>query len=225
MKKLIGIGLFLSLQFFCCAKSLDLIVTTDGDSVACKILEVNDSEIVFMMKALGHKNVKTVLSREKIAEYKYDVIKEDLYYFKPGTSYIIGKAYPITSKTYSLEYLQSAPGEESGYYLYKAEKLQETGKILNIVGASALGASILSIIAFGDQMELGVVLLFFPAAAGIGTMAVGIPMNLTGKNRVKRINSIRNTAFNDIKINLQPCAQYNLMTQNYQPGVTLKINF
>ena len=75
-------------------------------------------------------------------------------------------------------------------------------------------------------MDLGVVVVgFIGGLAGLGTMAVGIPMNVTGKKRVERINTIKNTAYDGIKIDLKPCAQYNLATQNYQPGVTLRISF
>ena len=66
---------------------------------------------------------------------------------------------------------------------------------------------------------------FLTGMAGLGVTAVGIPMKITGKKRVERINAVKNTAFNDIRINLQPCAQYNLATQNYQPGLTLNIRF
>jgi hypothetical protein len=56
-------------------------------------------------------------------------------------------------------------------------------------------------------------------------MAVGIPMNVTGKNRVERINTIKSTAYDGVKIDLKPYAQFNPATQNYQPGVTLRIRF
>ena len=42
---------------------------------------------------------------------------------------------------------------------------------------------------------------------------------------VERINTIKNTAYDGIKIDLKPCAQYNLVPQNYQPGLTLRIKF
>lgn len=234
MKKITCIVLFLSLHIFCYSQNLDLIITTEKDSIACKILKVNDSDIIFMVKSLGHKNVKSVLDREKIIEFKYDVIQEEMYFFKPGTSYIIGKAYhispgtsyPVTSKTYSLESLQNASDEELGYYHYKALKLQKTGKTLNIVGGSILGATVVSSAIFADQLELGVVILWlFGGITGLGTMAVGIPMNVTGKKRVERISTIKNMAFNDITIGLKPCAQYNMTTQNYQPGIAVKIRF
>ena len=67
--------------------------------------------------------------------------------------------------------------------------------------------------------------IFLVGIPGLATTIVGFSMNSTNKKRVELINSLRNTAFNDIKVNLQPCTQYNLMTQKYQPGLSLRINF
>ncbi len=72
---------------------------------------------------------------------------------------------------------------------------------MNIVGGSILGATAITSVVFADQLEMGVVVLaFFGGLAGLGTMAVGIPMNVTGKKRIERINTIKNTAYDGIKI-------------------------
>ena len=127
---------------------------------------------------------------------------------------------------YSMESLENLSQEELNAYLDKALKLKKDGKTVNIVGGSILGATALSVIVIGKKMELGVVVVgFVGVLAGLGTMAVGIPMNVTGKKRIERINTIKSTAYDGIKIDLEPCVQYNLATQNYQPGVTLKISF
>jgi len=127
---------------------------------------------------------------------------------------------------YSVENLEKLSQEELKIYLDEALKLKKDGKTVTIVGGSILGATTISVILIGGSMELGVVAVgFIGGLAGLGTMAVGIPMNVTGKKRVERINTIKNTAYDGIKIELKPCAQYNLATQNYQPGVTLRINF
>ncbi len=236
MKKRTVIVLFLILSMSCFSQKMDLIVTTEADSIACKILEVNDSEILFTMTTLGRKNVRTILKREKIAEYSYDVINKDMFIFKPGTSYIIGKTYQIppgtshviNRKTYSVENLQNATGEELEYYLYKAKKLQKTGRTFNIIGASFIGllagTVILENAAHTDPWGTILVGIIAVPAAG-ASFVIGIPTNLTGKNRVERINTIKGTGFNDVGIDLQPCIQYNLSSQNYQPGITLKIRF
>lgn len=127
---------------------------------------------------------------------------------------------------YSMESLEKLSQEELNIYLDEALKLKKNGKTVTIVGGSILGATTISVILIGNSMDLGVVVVgFIGGLAGLGTMAVGIPMNVTGKKRVERINTIKNTAYDGIKIDLKPCAQYNLATQNYQPGVTLRISF
>lgn len=72
----------------------------------------------------------------------------------------------------------------------------------------------------GTMLEAGIV-----GIAGLGTMAVGIPMIITGKKRVTRINSLNSTVYNGIYIDFKPRAQYNFITQNYQPGVAISISF
>ena len=128
MKKIIFFGILMFITCFISAQNNDLIVTAEGDSIACEILEVTDSEIIFKMKFNGKRNVQTKTNREDIVEFKYDVIQEGMYIFKPGTSYIVRKAYPVSRNTYSLNYLQDASVEELEYYHYKALKLQKTGK-------------------------------------------------------------------------------------------------
>lgn len=129
-------------------------------------------------------------------------------------------------KTYSMANLEQASQEELNIYLDEALKLKKDGKTVTIVGGSILGATTISVILIGKSIDLGVVVVgLIGGLAGLGTMAVGIPMRITGKKRVERINNIKNTASYDIKINLKPCAQYNLVTQDYQPSVRLRINF
>ena len=131
-------------------------------------------------------------------------------------------------KTYSFENLQKASQEELDVYLNKAMKLQKTGKTFNIIGGTCIGllagTVILENVAHTDPWGTILVGIITVPIAG-ASFAIGIPTNLTGKSRIERINTIKGTAFQNINIDLQPCVQYNLATQNYQPGVTLKIRF
>ena len=130
----------------------------------------------------------------------------------------------LAQKIYSVENLEQASQEDLNTYLDKALKLKKDGKTVTIAGGVLLGAGITIMLLSSNDWEMmgkgsAVVLV------GFGTMAVGIPMKITGKKRVERINTIKNTAYDGIKIDLKPCAQYNLATQNYQPAVTLRIRF
>ncbi|MEN8117758.1 MAG: hypothetical protein ABFS16_12305 [Bacteroidota bacterium] len=128
-------------------------------------------------------------------------------------------------KPYSQENLKNLSQEELDVYFNKALKLQKSGKTVTKVGAITVGVSVLAVLATSETLGMGALLFFIPAELGLGAVAVGVPMNITGKKRVERINTIKNTAYDGIKIDLKPCAQYNLATQNYQPGITLRIRF
>ncbi len=128
-------------------------------------------------------------------------------------------------KIYSVTNLEQASQEDLNIYLDKALKLKKNGKTAAIVGASALGASIIYIIidpAMAFMSDLNVLYLGVPA---IVTTTVGAIMLTKGSARVKRINKIKKTANYGIMIDLKPCVQYNLVTQDYQPSVRLRISF
>ena len=139
---------------------------------------------------------------------------------------LIGQA----QKQYSDEHLQNLSKEDLEFYQSKAEKLQRNGKTVNIVGASILGASAatiagMAIIDDGDWALAAAGVAFLGGVAGIGTLAVGIPMNLTGKKRLERINAINETTYDGPKLELLPCAQYNQLEKKYQPGITIRLSF
>ncbi|MBN1157753.1 MAG: hypothetical protein JXA61_00080 [Bacteroidales bacterium] len=207
MKNTSCLLVFLCILFNAYSQDYDLVVTTKGDSIACRIDSVTDASIYFEMKHNNHW-VHTNISRDEVIEYKYDAIFKVMVAFKPGTSYI--------ESVYN----------ENDANLMKAQTLQRSGKIVTIAGASILGATFLTLIVFGEHWGFeGVAVAIFGGLAGLGTMAVGVPMIIIGKERAKKTNSFKNTAFNSITIGLKPCAQYNLITQNYQPGLTLRIRF
>ncbi len=128
-------------------------------------------------------------------------------------------------RTYSLENLQRVSQEELDIYMNKALNLQKSGKTVRIVGTVVFGTSAFILIGFGSHMGFEGFIYVYSGLAGLAIMTTGITMNVTGKKRVERINMVKNTAFNDIRIDLQPCAQYNLASHHYQPGISLKIKF
>ena len=65
----------------------DLIVTTEGDSIACRIDSITDTKIYFEMKVNDHW-IHTNNTLKKVSDYKYDAINKSLVIFKSGTSYI-----------------------------------------------------------------------------------------------------------------------------------------
>jgi len=71
----------------CYSQNLDLIVTTQGDSIACRIDSITESHLYFEMNN-QNKWVHTNIEKEKVAEYKQNEIDKKLYNFKRGTSII-----------------------------------------------------------------------------------------------------------------------------------------
>ena len=111
-------------------------------------------------------------------------------------------------------------------YLDEALKLKKNGKTVTIIGGSAFVAGVVWVFLDPLEHEIGTVLEGgILSIAGLCTMAVGIPMIITGKKRVERINTIKSTAYNGISIDIEPCTHYNFINQDYQPGIKFRIRF
>ena len=226
MKKIVFFGILMFITCFISAQNNDLIVTAKGDSIACEILEVTDSEIIFKMKYNGDKNVQTKTNREDIVEFKYDVIQKGMYIFKPGTSYIVSKVYPVSRNTYSLDYLQNASVEELKYYHYKALKQKKTGQIMLITDPPVVIASSVLISNYsGRYDDFGFAMIGGLLLAGIGTTLIGLPILITGSSRVNIVNEIIANASESVSIEIAPYSFHNYITQNNQHGLTLRIRF
>lgn len=128
-------------------------------------------------------------------------------------------------RPYSYEYLQKASAEEVDLLYNKALKHQKAGRILNISGVSLLGGSALGIAAFASSMGMAAILFVFPITAGVVALAVGIPINLTAKGRLETIDALRRTALRNVSLELLSAPQYNYVSQNYEPAITLRICF
>jgi len=110
MKIYLTLGIILFIQIRTYSQNLDLVVTTSGDSIACKIDSVARSAIYFQIRGYGRKWVQTFEAIELTKEFKYDCIVESDYNYKPNSSIIIGKVpknikylknkYPIKNYSY-----------------------------------------------------------------------------------------------------------------------------
>lgn len=129
-------------------------------------------------------------------------------------------------KLYSKENLEKASIEDLSLYLEKAQKLKKTGVTLSIAGPVIfiLGYGLGTATWSGGTSGMWTIGLGMLIIGPIVTL-VGLPMLFAGSSRIKRINAIKSTAFNGIKMDLAPSGIYNYATQNYQPGITLRIRF
>lgn len=74
------------------SQNLDLIVKIRGDSIACKIDSITESQIYFQLKTHGSKKwVQTLDDLDNISNFEYNVINEKMYLFKSGTTIIVQK--------------------------------------------------------------------------------------------------------------------------------------
>lgn len=86
MKKVVFILLILSF-FKTEAQNYDLIVTTEGDSIACYIDSISGEKIHFRIM-LRNQWFNTNTKLNDVVEYKYDAVDKYSVLFKPGTTYI-----------------------------------------------------------------------------------------------------------------------------------------
>ena len=128
---------------------------------------------------------------------------------------------------YSVANLNQASQEELAVYLEKAQKLKKTGKTLSITGpVCAASGVIIAMTAWNNELseEMFVMgLLMF--LGGTGVTVVGLPIMLSASSRIKRINDIKGYNYGGVSLDLRPSTQYNLITNNPQPGITLRIRF
>lgn len=223
------IGLLMLIQISSFSQKLDLIVTTEGDSVACKIDSISNSIIYFKIKTYGStKWRQTMYDTQKIVQFKYDCINSSDYYYKNGTSIIIGNVQP--NNLYPKKFpnklkLETASQDELNFYLRRAQKTKKTGTVLSIAGPVSFASGLLlagSAWSGGTEgmWSAGLFLIF----AGTGATVVGLPVLITGASRVKRINSLRNNA-SDSVFEMAPCNFQNYFTGAQQYGVKLSLKF
>jgi hypothetical protein len=128
-------------------------------------------------------------------------------------------------KICSKENLEEASLEELNICLEKAQKLKKNGINLSIAGPLIFGAGYgLATAAWsGGTQGMWQIGLGMFVAGPIITL-IGLPMLFIGSSRVKRINEIKHSG-DGVKIDLAPSGIYNCATQNYLPGISLKLKF
>ena len=127
---------------------------------------------------------------------------------------------------YSSENLQKANEEELQELLLKAQKQKKVGTVMSIAGpASTVTGLLLWNAAWSGSTAGSATLGGVMMIGGAITTIVGVLIMINGSSAVKRINEIISTNSSTIKLDLKPSAHYNLITQNYQPVITLCLRF
>jgi len=232
MNRKIILGVLILFSTVASAQYHDLIVTNNGDSIACTILEVNDSVIIYKMK-LDNQHMQTGDQLKNISKYKYDVISKGVYVYMPGTSYIekwYPVEYPVNAKTYLPDNLKNTSSQELEYYRYKAQKKQNNGKTLMFIGlGSCVAAGGMFAIGQSEGGWKGIGIAGGGVILGITGLIntfIGLSINSTGKKRVNQIDSLGKSTFNkQIKFELNTNFNSDEIFYGFQTGIKLKVRF
>jgi len=217
MKKASVVLLFLCIFTCIHPQKYDLIVSDKGDSIACRIDSISDAAVYLEMKSSG-RWVHTYYRKNEVIEYKYDAIDKRMVLFKPKTSIIdivCDENDPEQLRAFSHRNIGRSVMIVTGCVIIPT--VIASCLILNDLANSELGWFNPSSLVKGFLLAIG--------AAELSAMMLGIIVNQTGIKELERIRSRKNNAFNGVALDLKPSVQYNPMTQNYQPGVTLRIRF
>jgi hypothetical protein len=227
MRKICFIGVLVLMQFNSISQNLDLVVNHLGDSIACRIDSITDKQIYFEMKS-NYKWIHTFYDISNITEYKRNVINKDLYKFKPGTSYI--ESLAMRSSFYSSDNLRNSSPQELNLYLNLALKQKKNSIILSIAGSAIAIAGYAIVNAHfdfspesGDDFWLGTGGIMM--LGGGVTTVVGLAKLSVSSSRINKIEDIKTGSSEIVYMEISPCAQYDLNTQNYVPGIKFNIRF
>ena len=81
---------------FC--QDYDLIVTINGDSIACHIDSITTYALLFEMKFSNHW-IHTQINKSEVREYNFSAISKKTAKFKPGTSQLDSKMQVETNQS------------------------------------------------------------------------------------------------------------------------------
>jgi len=218
------------------SQNLDLIVTTKGDSIFCKIDSVTES-IIYYRTDFGNEKLQLGLLLNEIKSYSYDFVSEIQYELKDANKnvdkendgtykYLKQKYARIPYKHYkSDKYSPEAAGFmaliPSVGHFYTGEPLRGLAFVGGMVGS--FGTMALGFNAAWDGNEIIGVPLFFVGAAGIIVFYIWNIFDAVKVAKVKNL-AIRN---NDISLKVLPNIEFSSLSQ--QPvnnfGVRLVLSF
>ncbi len=171
MKKNLLLAFSISITCIIYSNDYDLIVKSNGDSIACHIDSVTEIRIYFEMKA-NSKWIHTHSEMKDIIDYQYRALDKKLIKFKPGTSHLVPLSQ-IKAATNVKEIQQNSVYFGYNFLVASAnyERLFPLGKRTGITAGAAINAgyiegaaiSIKSTLVFGGvrhYFETGVIAYF-----------------------------------------------------------------
>jgi len=142
-------GFFLLLVTCGFSQDYDLIVTTKGDSIACRIDSITETHIHYEMK-FNNTWIHTQIPRSEVLEYEQGVINRREYIYKPGTTIIDSSKPAIPESLYHVRKNSVYIGMSSINYARMIPLGQNTGL--------TLGGGLINIDGWGVVVESSVLL-------------------------------------------------------------------
>jgi hypothetical protein len=93
---------------FCLAQDYDLIVTTKGDSIACKVDSISRDAYYILVRMDG-KKISTTIPMDQVSEFIPDAIEKNSINRIPGTIYFLSDNNTVRPNAISLSLLGSSP--------------------------------------------------------------------------------------------------------------------
>lgn len=220
------------------SQNYDLIINNKGDSIACLIDSISDSQIYYQAK-VRNAWINTYVDMSNIIEYKRNVIDRASVKFKSGTSIILSRSYYKVDKT-KYDYKTWSPGIGDPYnptlcgvlsFIIPGTgqmRAQEFGRGAAFLGGY-LGCYVVSavgtMVAFGVNETLGGTILVIGL---VGAATVDI-ISVVDAIRVAKVKNLawRDRMKTGFNLRLEP---YIVPLQTHssthtQVGLSLKVNF
>jgi len=143
MKKLTILLILIISQLFSFSQNLDLIVTSEGKYIACKIDSTTSSYIYFQMKH-DYNWISTSILLSDIKDHSRSTIDKDLYKFEYGTSFINAKKDTIINAKSLYEIPRNAIYAESAF-LNLSVVYERMFPLTKKVGITAKGGMLIGI--------------------------------------------------------------------------------
>ena len=202
-------------------QNLDLVVTTEGDSIACKIDSITESSLYIQIMAFENdKWFQKTLDKADVKVYLYKCIFPPVYRIEKGTSKITGVIKQVKLNNYSRKKgLDNASQEQLNLYLKKAERTKITGAILFVCG----GVSFIAGSTLLKEKDLGNDFYAAMFLAGIPMALAGIPTYIIGESRVTNIKAIKKSKA--IAFEIVPYYDNISLTRNNHSGLIVRLTF
>jgi len=136
--------IIISLSLHSVSQNFDLIITNNGDSIACFIQEISEDSVNFKMMENYEWKSKSISSNE-INHYKKNAFENMSIVFKPGTSYIekITLVKEINSvKDINRNSVYAELGGNAGEFSLNYDRLFPLGEKTGIITRGGIGAFI-----------------------------------------------------------------------------------